>query len=136
MSYLTQLPFAIQSPEIIIAFLIAIYISDDIFFFYLSMYLRILHSFPTRRSSDLGAAAPAPGWRAARAGRAPVHGAAGAREDRKSTRLNSSHLGISYAVFCLKKKNESHRTIFKLAADQRIIQLHAYRPRSSINEKL
>src|SRR5438045_6892340 len=27
-----------------------------------------------------------------------------ARPDRKSTRLNSSHLGISYAVFCLKKK--------------------------------
>ena len=25
-------------------------------------------------------------------------------KDRKSTRLNSSHLGISYAVFCLKKK--------------------------------
>src|SRR5256885_16195164 len=30
-------------------------------------------------------------------------------EDRKSTRLNSSHLVISYAVFCLKKKNEPHR---------------------------
>src|ERR1035438_1158709 len=28
-----------------------------------------------------------------------------AQPDRKSTRLNSSHLGISYAVFCLKKKN-------------------------------
>src|SRR5688500_19529546 len=28
------------------------------------------------------------------------------RKDRKSTRLNSSHLVISYAVFCLKKKNE------------------------------
>src|SRR5262245_39382346 len=28
----------------------------------------------------------------------------GSGEDRKSTRLNSSHLGISYAVFCLKKK--------------------------------
>src|ERR1022692_2280323 len=28
--------------------------------------------------------------------------------DRKSTRLNSSHLGISYAVFCLKKKREDH----------------------------
>src|SRR5258705_1735207 len=26
-------------------------------------------------------------------------------QDRKSTRLNSSHLGISYAVFCLKKEN-------------------------------
>src|SRR5258705_10458501 len=30
--------------------------------------------------------------------------------DRKSTRLNSSHLGISYAVFCLKKKKNTHRT--------------------------
>src|SRR2546426_8031325 len=29
--------------------------------------------------------------------------------DRKSTRLNSSHLVISYAVFCLKKKNEQER---------------------------
>src|SRR5258705_3457408 len=28
--------------------------------------------------------------------------------DRKSTRLNSSHLGISYAVFCLKKKRVHH----------------------------
>src|SRR5688500_19882654 len=28
-------------------------------------------------------------------------------EDRKSTRLNSSHLVISYAVFCLKKKNKA-----------------------------
>src|SRR5262245_64349534 len=30
--------------------------------------------------------------------------------DRKSTRLNSSHLGISYAVFCLKKKNNNTRS--------------------------
>src|SRR5207249_12255631 len=30
------------------------------------------------------------------------------RPDRKSTRLNSSHVSISYAVFCLKKKNSSH----------------------------
>src|SRR5258705_662481 len=29
-------------------------------------------------------------------------------QDRKSTRLNSSHLGISYAVFCLKKKNNNN----------------------------
>src|SRR3712207_7828523 len=29
------------------------------------------------------------------------------REDRKSTRLNSSHANISYAVFCLKKKNKN-----------------------------
>src|ERR1039457_1252769 len=31
--------------------------------------------------------------------------------DRKSTRLNSSHLVISYAVFCLKKKNKTHRNM-------------------------
>src|SRR3712207_7633860 len=30
--------------------------------------------------------------------------------DRKSTRLNSSHANISYAVFCLKKKNKSSNT--------------------------
>src|SRR5262245_62473269 len=39
-----------------------------------------------------------------------LHGVAahvGDVEDRKSTRLNSSHLGISYAVFCLKKKTKS-----------------------------
>src|SRR5688572_31377488 len=35
----------------------------------------------------------------------------GARGDRKSTRLNSSHSQISYAVFCLKKKKTKSRTI-------------------------
>src|SRR5262245_63936145 len=42
-------------------------------------------------------------------------GAAAQRgQDRKSTRLNSSHLGISYAVFCLKKKKnkkKGHRIV-------------------------
>src|SRR5256885_4648877 len=33
-------------------------------------------------------------------------------EDRKSTRLNSSHLVISYAVFCLKKKKTSSSYVF------------------------
>src|SRR5258705_3161210 len=33
------------------------------------------------------------------------------RADRKSTRLNSSHLGISYAVFCLKKKKKRTRVL-------------------------
>src|SRR3712207_7307222 len=32
------------------------------------------------------------------------------RQDRKSTRLNSSHANISYAVFCLKKKKKMHHT--------------------------
>src|SRR2546427_3114250 len=36
----------------------------------------------------------------------PVVGLAGPRRDRKSTRLNSSHSQISYAVFCLKKKKK------------------------------
>src|SRR5947209_17120095 len=36
---------------------------------------------------------------------------AGRRRDRKSTRLNSSHANISYAVFCLKKKKKTIRQI-------------------------
>src|SRR5256885_7314013 len=35
-------------------------------------------------------------------------------QDRKSTRLNSSHLVISYAVFCLKKKKKNHNHLTKL----------------------
>src|SRR5439155_14295199 len=36
------------------------------------------------------------------------HGAVSRRVDRKSTRLNSSHVAISYAVFCLKKKTTTN----------------------------
>src|SRR5256885_4837793 len=39
----------------------------------------------------------------------------GAPGDRKSTRLNSSHLVISYAVFCLKKKKQESYQLFSLA---------------------
>src|SRR2546429_6466667 len=78
--------------------------------------------FPTRRSSDLGAVvdlhdpgrvAPKPrvhraqGIRVAPAiegGRGEDQAALYRWGDRKSTRLNSSHGYISYAVFCLKKK--------------------------------
>src|SRR5437762_11967684 len=38
---------------------------------------------------------------------------ASARRDRKSTRLNSSHRCISYAVFCLKKKKKKKKIIIK-----------------------
>src|SRR5205807_3404933 len=104
-----------------------------VFLFPSSSATRALHSFPTRRSSDLlelhasllerlagrGRRAdahvlgldprhrprhqPAEGLEAVRRGEilAREHGG---RRDRKSTRLNSSHLVISYAVFCLKKK--------------------------------
>src|SRR5437773_4973254 len=77
--------------------------------------------FPTRRSSDLTHAPPStaaliemsgvprclptslatPTWK---------NGRLKTPEDRKSTRLNSSHITSSYAVFCLKKKKRS-RTI-------------------------
>src|SRR5207253_3552448 len=94
-----------------------------------------IHSFPTRRSSDLAGAFQIPVAARRRAGDVSVlrqggkgghqydlhsqgPAAAGLREilrrglgicyrlDRKSTRLNSSHVAISYAVFCLKKKKE------------------------------
>src|SRR5438270_10461536 len=90
-----------------------------------------LHSFPTRRSSDLGSKdrtseiahahprvrvvdTPNQGLSAARnvalaaaTGEIVAYTDADTRvEDRKSTRLNSSHSQISYAVFCLKKKKK------------------------------
>src|SRR5690349_24196252 len=37
--------------------------------------------------------------------------AEGKQEDRKSTRLNSSHVEISYAVFCLKKKKQNREQL-------------------------
>src|SRR3712207_7650290 len=40
----------------------------------------------------------------------------GFQPDRKSTRLNSSHANISYAVFCLKKKTTTTRTIYQAEA--------------------
>src|SRR5256885_10699902 len=46
--------------------------------------------------------------------------------DRKSTRLNSSHLVISYAVFCLKKKNETYTTSLLLLNDKLVGPLIAY----------
>src|SRR5689334_24480298 len=77
--------------------------------------------FPTRRSSDLGAhlaqarsgylgnARPASAFHLFQShglGRLRPHDKerGNFRTDRKSTRLNSSHSSISYAVFCLKKK--------------------------------
>src|SRR5205085_11900641 len=56
----------------------------------------------TRRTDRLADALPSISWPSppARRGR----GAWGSALDRKSTRLNSSHSQISYAVFCLKKK--------------------------------
>src|SRR5687768_18563703 len=77
-----------------------------------------LHYFPTRRSSDLFAAGRQRGkgrtqdLRSGGAGAGAVAAPAAAavtipsRADRKSTRLNSSHGYISYAVFCLKKKKK------------------------------
>src|SRR5688572_31200978 len=45
-----------------------------------------------------------PDWRAPALGRATRRRSSAVEADRKSTRLNSSHSQISYAVFCLKKK--------------------------------
>src|SRR5205814_3475492 len=102
------------------------------FFHQRSGHPRELHPFPTRRSSDLagldlpaphlslrtfveGALHPGWGWHflTSETISFPNIGPPDRRSrdkikdmfdgDRKSTRLNSSHLGISYAVFCLKK---------------------------------
>src|SRR5207245_10143361 len=96
---------------------------------------RCLHSFPTRRSSDLGVAIMGtssvpvnisftgpdasgvlndlPPMVAIGLEFAPLVAINGTNQnklDRKSTRLNSSHGSISYAVFCLKKKKTTKLT--------------------------
>src|SRR3712207_7751526 len=62
------------------------------------------------RAVQLAVADAAAGHPAGGAGHLPGHGAVGLQPgrpgDRKSTRLNSSHANISYAVFCLKKKKQ------------------------------
>src|SRR5439155_25318602 len=89
-----------------------------------------LHSFPTRRSSDLfrmavGILATDQGAHRVRRQRELLAGrlasqlsdepgkqfalAAHSMGDRKSTRLNSSHVATSYAVLCLQKKNRMKR---------------------------
>src|SRR5207248_10406453 len=90
-----------------------------------------LPSFPTRRSSDLPLVPQLHragiGFGVDRGARRQRHrirvgphldaaqtvdrGKARVRQDRKSTRLNSSHRTISYAVFCLKKKKEQKENL-------------------------
>src|SRR5687768_18101749 len=81
------------------------------FFFYCCGDHRDLHSFPTRRSSDLLQRDRVLSLDELAGTQARDVVAEGRRrsseEDRKSTRLNSSHGYISYAVFCLKKKKST-----------------------------
>src|SRR5690606_42165159 len=93
------------------------FLSTFIFFLQCPAHPRDLPSFPTRRSSDLSLSLrvnkasraagsnPAPGGRSRR----PRRGRRPPRPNRKSTRLNSSHVKISYAVFCLKKKKQKKK---------------------------
>src|SRR5688500_19613416 len=102
-------------------------LSPSLVFFRVARPRRAPHSFPTRRSSDLviqevwvpdrhGALANVvlgfadlDGYVAKNPHFGSVLGRLANRlrgADRKSTRLNSSHLVISYAVFCLKKKSK------------------------------
>src|SRR5207244_13235516 len=104
----------------------ALFYFSILFLFYFSVAPRDLLSFPTRRSSDLPLssersrcmAMPLASWRQhtmsplrplrhLRAG----SGSRASVPDRKSTRLNSSHQIISYAVFCLKKKKKNNHKI-------------------------
>src|SRR5699024_12642911 len=83
-----------------------------------------LHSFPTRRSSDLLQETlnyqtndlilfVADKASVVHAALGNLRKAAWTTLDRKSTRLNSSHVSISYAVFCLKKKKVSKIQILR-----------------------
>src|SRR5690606_41675220 len=90
---------------------IALFLNSIGFFpiFYSYRPRRNLHSFPTRRSSDLYQLHHHHQNSMQQQQKQPqANGteskASSVASDRKSTRLNSSHVKISYAVFCLKKK--------------------------------
>src|SRR5438067_6310485 len=83
---------------------------NQYFLFIYYYHHRTLHSFPTRRSSDLRCVwyvrfVSALKLRLTLWGSSVYLSVLCGDIDRKSTRLNSSHVSISYAVFCLKKKN-------------------------------
>src|SRR3712207_9030219 len=99
-----------------------LYIYMKLCFFFFLMIRRpprsTLFPYTTLFRSDAVGRAPAPAAggpaRALRAGaRRPDRPRPRARHglDRKSTRLNSSHANISYAVFCLKKKNNKYNKL-------------------------
>src|SRR2546430_13194938 len=94
-----------------------------IFFFFndtatTEIYTLSLHDalplWPRRPRRDAGVLADA---QAARLRGEPRGGARGRAADRKSTRLNSSHSQISYAVFCLKKKKSTRSCILHPVLD-------------------
>src|SRR5690348_17692543 len=90
----------------------SLHVSVFVFFFFLMIrrpprstlfpYTTLFRSIPERRNA-------APVRRGAYAGGCALC-RAGLRQDRKSTRLNSSHPSISYAVFCLKKKKKKYNS--------------------------
>src|SRR4051812_49647550 len=47
-------------------------------------------------------------------------------KDRKSTRLNSSHMSISYAVFCLKKKKKKNKNVTYDEESERRVDTHTH----------
>src|SRR5256886_13598903 len=77
------------------------------------MWMRASRSAPIRSSiqgsRSRAARRSGPGARSTAAPGSSIHGSA--TGDRKSTRLNSSHSQISYAVFCLQKKTELHAEV-------------------------
>src|SRR5688572_31737687 len=65
-------------------------------------------------------------WMASDSGRACTR-TERSNEDRKSTRLNSSHSQISYAVFCLKKKKKNNKTkVERIDQQQHKLIMHKY----------
>src|SRR2546430_8982320 len=70
-------------------------------------YTTLFRSVGRRAGTDRAAAAAGPGRFPGTQGFGPCIPESPGERDRKSTRLNSSHSQISYAVFCLKKKKQN-----------------------------
>src|SRR2546430_6706123 len=77
---------------------------------YTTLFRSGVAEFPADLGGAHGLAEPALGRGGGEGGEAEGGDQRGAQADRKSTRLNSSHSQISYAVFCLKKKKKRYQS--------------------------
>src|SRR5205807_10500661 len=106
--------------------LYVVFSASRIFFFFLMIrrpprstlfpYTTLFRSGHSGESGQAGVDDPQAGFPDHRHGSVQAHRGHG--EDRKSTRLNSSHLVISYAVFCLKKKKKQIASNLKNTDDK------------------
>src|SRR6266536_5403293 len=93
---------------------LALLLPYSFFFFFNDTATTEIYTLSLHDALPISGRQPRPRRRQRRLPRAPARRRRRPARDRKSTRLNSSHEWISYAVFCLKKKKEKIKEVSKI----------------------